>query len=257
MEEAQKRLDEAKRKQAFEEQEKALQELEQAKAELEEILRQLREEEIQRLLAALEARFRQILKMERLIYARTVELEGTTRKDRPQEHALESSRLGIKQGQIVLEVDKALLLLKEDGTSIALPEAVRELRDDMQETSDRLGGAKTGEITQQIEQDILAALEEILEALKKAREDSEQRQQDAEDGQSGMPADPPLVEKLAELKMIRALQLRVNRRTDRYAKLIEAERTNDPDLLDALRNLAERQERIFRITRDIEMGKNE
>ena len=39
---------------AFDEQEKALRELEQAKAELEEILRQLREEEIQRLLAALE-----------------------------------------------------------------------------------------------------------------------------------------------------------------------------------------------------------
>ena len=47
----QKRLDEAQRKQAIAEQEQALRELEKAKAALEEILRQLREEEVERMLA--------------------------------------------------------------------------------------------------------------------------------------------------------------------------------------------------------------
>jgi hypothetical protein len=61
---------------------------------------------------------------------------------------------------------------------------------------------------------------------------------------------------LAELKMIRALQMRVNRRTERYAKLVDGQQADHADLLDALRRLAERQYRIFRITRDLERGKN-
>ena len=54
-------LEEAKRKDAAEEQQEAIRELEQAKAELEKILRQLREEELERMLVMLEARFRKML----------------------------------------------------------------------------------------------------------------------------------------------------------------------------------------------------
>jgi hypothetical protein len=61
---------------------------------------------------------------------------------------------------------------------------------------------------------------------------------------------------LAELKMIRALQMRVNRRTKRYSLLCEDEQVERPELLDALGELAERQQRIYRVTRDLELGKN-
>ena len=54
MQDAQKKLEEAKRKESVEDQRAAREELEKAKAELEEILRQLREEEIARTLAQLE-----------------------------------------------------------------------------------------------------------------------------------------------------------------------------------------------------------
>ena len=40
---------------------------------------------------------------------------------------------------------------------------------------------------------------------------------------------------LAELKMIRALQMRVNRRTERYSKLIEGEQAENAELVEALR----------------------
>jgi hypothetical protein len=70
--------------------------------------------------------------------------------------------------------------------------------------------------------------------------------------QEGQPQDPPLVDVLAELKMIRALQMRVNGRTERYAKLIEGEQAEKAELLDALHKLAERQEKIYRVTRDLQ-----
>ena len=59
--------------------------------------------------------------------------------------------------------------------------------------------------------------------------------------------------------MIRSLQMRVNRRTERYAKLIEPgrEQTTKDDVLDALQRLADQQKRVYEVTRDLEMGKNE
>ena len=76
MQEAQKKLDEAKRDDAVEKQAEASKELEQAKADLEEILRQLREEEMARTLAMLEARFRKMLDQQIEVY------EGTKRLDK-------------------------------------------------------------------------------------------------------------------------------------------------------------------------------
>ncbi len=64
MEEAQKNLQEAKREGAVEKQRQAEQELKTAIEELEEILRQLREEEIERSLSALEERLRLMLQLQ-------------------------------------------------------------------------------------------------------------------------------------------------------------------------------------------------
>ena len=70
-----------------------------------------------------------------------------------------------------------------------------------------------------------------------------------------------LVDELAELKMIRSLQLRINKRTKRYARLLDdiddpVGQAKDGDLQEALQKLAEREESIHRITREIVLGKN-
>ncbi len=255
MREAQKKLEKARRKGAVEDQEEAIRQLEQAKAELEEILRQLREEEIERMLTLLEARFKKMLEMQRTVYKKTQRLDKVPPESRRHEHEIEASRLSRKQSLIVLEADKALLLLREDGTSVAFPEAVSQTRDDMQQVVLRLARARVGKITQSIEEDIIAALEEMIEAIQRAIEEQEARRGQSPPPQ-GRPPDPPLVDTLAELKMIRALQMRVNQRTARYSKLVEGQQAKEPDLLDALRRLADYQSRIYEITRDLESGKN-
>ncbi len=62
---------------------------------------------------------------------------------------------------------------------------------------------------------------------------------------------------LAELKMIRSLQMRVNRRTDQFQKMIEVKESTADQLLPKIRRLAERQDRIENIARDIVLGRNE
>jgi hypothetical protein len=56
--------------------------------------------------------------------------------------------------------------------------------------------------------------------------------------------------------MIRALQMRVNTRTERYSKLIEGEQAERQELIEALRKLAEREQRIHEVTRDLEMERS-
>ena len=61
--------------------------------------------------------------------------------------------------------------------------------------------------------------------------------------------------------MIKYLQERVNKRTGRYARLLDDDQdpvgqADGADLVDALKKLGERQQEIFRITRDIVLGKN-
>jgi len=255
MDEARIKLEKAQHEGAAKDQEEAVKELQQAKAELEQILRQLREEEVQRVLAMLEARFRKMLEMQRDVYDGTVRLDKIPPAERTHNHEIESSRLSGKEMQIVVEIDKTLLILREDGTTVAFAEAADQMRSDMQQAVDRLSQAKVSQVTQGIELDVIATLEEMIDALKKAQKDLEKNQNKPKP-QSGQ-EDSPLVDKLAELKMIRALQMRINTRTQRYSKLVEGEQAENADLVDALRRLAERQQRVYRVTHDLSSGKTE
>lgn len=260
MREARKRLEEAQRNDAVAEQEKAKEELEKAKAELERILRQMREEEVERVLALLESRFRKMLEIQVRIYEDTVRLDEIDEPERDLKIPIPAGKLAVDERKLVVEADKALNLLLEEGSSVAFPETVSQMRDDMQQVADRLDAAKVEDITQGIEQDVIAALQEMIEALQKAQKDMEKQRQQ-QPARPGQPQDMPLVDAIAELKMIRALQLRVNTRTQRYARLLKdvedpVGQATDQDLREALIKLAERQETIYRLTRDIVLGKN-
>jgi hypothetical protein len=261
MREAKLKLEEAKRDEAVEEQEKARAELEKAKAELEEILRQLREEEIGRTLAMLEGRFQRMLKKQIEIYESTKRLDKIAADKRGRQVDIQANKLGFEETKLAVEADKALLLLHEEGSSVAFPETVSQMRDDMQQVADRLSGTKIGVLTQGLEEEIIASLEEMIESLQKAQKDLEEQQQQQQQ-QQGQPGDKPLVDKIAELKMIRALQMRVNTRTTRYSRLLEDSddpvgQAEDEDLRQSLGKLGERQERIQRVTYDIVLGKNQ
>ena len=137
------------------------------------------------------------------------------------------------------------------------------MHDDMEQVAGRLADAKIDDITIGIEEDIIAALEEMIVALQQAQRDrDEQQQQRQQQQQQQQDDEQPLVDQIAELRMIKSLQERVNKRTQRYARLLTDE--NDPvgvaqapELADAVKKLSERELEIFRITRDIVLGKNQ
>lgn len=252
MEQAQKKLEEAKQEGAVADQAKAVEELEQAKAELERILRQLREEELERMLVMLEARFRKMLDDQIAVYDETKKLDAAAGKSQAHEMEIASGRLARRESLIVREADRALVLLREDGTSTAFPEAIEQARDDMQAVAQRLRETRVDLITQGLEEDVIAALEETLAALQQALKDLRDQKGNQQSGQGqGQPGEKPLVDQLAELRMIRSLQVRVNKRTQQYGAMIEGEQAKETDLIEALEQLALRQQKIFQATREL------
>ena len=115
-----------------------------------------------------------------------------------------------------------------------------------------------GALTIVIEEEIARSLEEMVAALEKVKRDNQEKkkQQQQGQGQPGQGGDQPLIDKLAELRLVKTLQLRINGRTNTLSKMLG--KADDPvgqaeesDILQELRSLAERQSSIQRVTREI------
>jgi hypothetical protein len=256
MERAIDKLKKKQRHDASDAQDDALANLQKAKEKLEEILRQLREEERERFLAMLEARFQRMLALQLIVYDGTIKLDKTPDGDRSGRHSTRSLQLARQEDEIALEASKAIMLLREEGTAIAFPEAVEQMRDDMRIVVSRLERTDVGELTQAIEREIIDALEEMIDSLQKEMEKNKDKKKDEPPSKEGQPQDPALVDQLAELKMLRTLQMRINHRTKRLGRLVEGEQAQEQDIIGQLQNLADRQARIQKATYDMATGRN-
>jgi hypothetical protein len=253
-------IDQLKKKQrnaASDAQDDALANLQKAKEKLEEILRQLREEERERFLAMLEARFQKMLALQLVVYDGTVKLDKTPEAERSGRHSTRSLQLARQEEEIAIEATKAITLLRDEGTAVAFPEAVEQMRDDMRIVVTRLERTDVGELTQAVEREIIDALEEMIDALQKEMEKNKDKDKKKDDqAKDAQQQDPALVDQLAELKMLRTLQLRINHRTKRLGRMVEGEQAQDQDILGQLQNLADRQARIQKATYDMATGRN-
>jgi hypothetical protein len=218
---------------------------------------------MERVLASLEERFRRMLEAQLKIYEATQRLDQLSKQEQNRDIEIQASKLSFQEAKLVLEADKALTLLHDEGSSVAFPESVEQMRDDMEEVAKRLGKLLVGPLTQSAEEAVIDALQQMIDALQQAQEDLEQKkQQPSPQPPDANSSEMPLVDRLAELRMVRALQMRINVRTQRCAKLLEdiedpTGRARDEDLRDVLIRLSGRQQRIYQVTRDIAIGRNQ
>jgi NADH dehydrogenase/NADH:ubiquinone oxidoreductase subunit G len=251
-------LNKDQRPKAAKQQDDAIEKLVKAQQELEKLLKQLRKEELEKLLANLEARCNRMLAMQVEVYEGTKSIHANVVKNNNQKSTSDvqkAQQQSDKEGEIVAEADKALKLLEADGTSVAFLGVLDEVRRDMVSVQKRLNSAYVGEDTQVIEQDIIAALKEMIAALKKAQQDLQDPSKGG--GQGGGQSNQKLIDLLAELKMIRSLQAQVNNRTKIYGKRYEGEQADDPLIKEELKQLSERQTKIQEMTNNIATGKNQ
>jgi hypothetical protein len=256
---AEKNLKKNERDKASGEQDEAIKKLEEVRKEIERRLKQLREEELERLLANLEARCQRMLALQIEVYEGTKRVHGAIQANEGQKASrnedLKAGDLSGREGQIVIEANKALQLLEEDGTAVAVPQVLEQARDDMKKVQALLFKTEVGPFCQGIEEDIIASLKEIIEALKKAQQDLKDRKDQPPPPPGGKPPDQRLIDMLAEIRMLRNLQVKINKRTMDYGKQYTGEQADDAKVQDELRGLAQRQVKIEKATKDIATGR--
>jgi hypothetical protein len=246
---AQKQLQTGEREGAQEPQLDAEQQLELAKQQIEEQLRQQREEELARLLADLGTRLRQMLEQETTVSEETAKRFAAAPAERDRAYEIAALQLADRQAETITLAERTLLLLAEDGQSVAFLEALRQIREDMLQVAARLRTAELGLITQQIEQEIIDSLSDAVDAVDAAIESQQAKKSAPPGAQQGQPGQQPLVDKLAELRMIRAMQARIHSRTKFWSTHRE---TAEPAALrQELNRLAEQQRRLVTATEQL------
>ena len=237
-------------------QKKAVDELEKAREAVRKRMKEMEEEFQEDLLAQLEALLKKMLTAQRALNKGTQSVDHaiTARKgQRLRADELELKRLGEGQTAIAKDAVKAQGMLEADGSSMVLLSVMEDTHDLMANVAERLATFKSGSHTQGLEKDIERSLEDMLAAVQEERRRRDEMAQEAENGEGqegqGQKQQKPLIQLSAELKMLKALQLRVNTRT---LSLDGARpKLKPPEVTEQAARLARRQARVGRMTRDL------
>lgn len=252
MENARQKLEKSEREGALNAQKEALRELEEAKSNLEKILRQMREEETKRTLAQIEVQIQSMLQLQQMIYEDSKRLNRISKEDRTQEFRDDATRLSRREKEVIQKGETLLTILHENGRARMMAGILEETISDMRRVMDLLANALIDDLTLNLEADILAALEEMLSAVKET--EKKMKDEDQENMESQMAEtdqDPGLIDRIAELKMIRSAQIRIWKRTQTIGNLISKETTNTPEHLEILKDLSRQQQKIRKIVHEM------
>lgn len=250
MEQALKELQEQQKDNALKDQDKALEELHAAAEELEKKLKQLREEEKEMVLASLEARFQRMLAAETQIHEGTLALAATPQKDWLDASYGRCRELAQQQTELARECTQTVALLREDGSAVAMLLAVEDIESDMESVSGWLQESNVAELTQSVQKDIIESLKQLIETtqreMQEMKDPEQQQQQQSQQQQSA------LVELMAEIRVLRNLQLQVNRRTKQVDQLLQTAPVGDQGPLQKqIRELADRQQRLIETAKEL------
>lgn len=246
MQKAAERLAEQRVRAAEPEEEAALEQLQRALDELDDALRQVRREELEETLTALDARFKSMLARQRQIRDDVSALHEKAPRGWQRPDQLKLSETAQTQRAVAADCAGVARILVSEGTTVLLPELTGDLARNMEDIADRLDQSDTGVQTQRRIAEVLAALEEVVGAIEVRRKQELQNMLQPPDqgGQSGRQA---LLPESVELMLLRSAQMRINQRTAD----LSADSAASPEAAAELARLAARQQRLVEIARQM------
>jgi len=231
-------------------QKEAVERLQQAKKQLEEALRQLREEMQLMLLEAMERRFQAMLQKQRRLSKETIALELRVRGGAPSRADRDdAARIAGGEAELAAESEKALEILREEGTTVVIPDVVEDLKHDLDALAALVGKLQTDAYTQQMQRDVETTLEQLVRVIQE-----EMKRRSGGGGEEGGDSsegdfEESLLPTSAELKMLREMQGQVNRRTELFEKKSRAGTQAKEALEEERGRIARKQHAVGELTR--------
>jgi hypothetical protein len=229
-------------------QQEAVRQLMEAQKQLEEQLNQLRREQQEEVLRALEDRFRDMLARQLQVNSNTIDLDRKGVPNWTRTEELLAGTLAQAERDLSAEANQALEILRQEGTSLVFPRIVEQLAADLNDAGARIADRNVAVATQRLQADIVESLKELIEAVEQVRKKGAGGST-GDDG--GPPQPPPLLPQSAELKLLRACQVRVNRQTEAFARERGNEQTLTPDQQRSLQRIAERQKEVAAMAQEM------
>ncbi len=225
---------------ASDHQTKAHKKLQKARQQIDRKLSELRNQQRSALLSKLINMFDGMLNKHKQITEETVELDmlksdGTWSRA----HRVRCAALADGESDLATTGRTALQMMLDNGSPVVFPRVARGLIHDLTTTSKRLSAEKTGSGTNELQKEIQKTLEDFLAALRMARDNPPPRKSKGKKG--NRKKKPPLINLLAELKLLRNLQKRVNSRTTALAE----EAPDSPHRVKKLHPLADSQKNVL------------
>ena len=213
---------------------------EEDKKELEEAMKKLKEQlELLKMIQALmqvEKSLGEMLKIQTEINDKTIKLGETKttweeqNAGREWDPAALNDRMSIlvlkelvnKQSDLATLAEKMSQLLADEGKMV-FPEVLNIVKDDMLTVVDMLKKNQVGEDTQSIQADIKNTLIKLLQSVSKdlqtlKEKQSQQQKPQKQKPQQQKPQKKPLLPTLAEIKLLRILQIEINVKTEELDK---------------------------------------
>ncbi len=259
MSQAGQQMEQGEGEQAQEQQEKVLEDLQKAQKEVAEARKEAEAQLAMEQLAKIADTLAALHTREKAIKDETVRLE-TARQEkgnwtRPQ---LASLRTAVEtQAAVREETEKAKEVLTSAPVfALTLTRAISN----MERAAERLGERQADAETQAAEQAAIDRFAQLLDALKSDpnnQQDEQNEQQQGEGGgqQGGPPRDgiPPI----AQLKMLRSLQIEINQRTTELAELQKRAERLSPAQQNELKSLADEQGTLADLVREFLQSRDE
>jgi len=246
---AAEQLEKGKPAEAEKKQAEALQKLQQARDQLSDSLEQLRKEQQEELLAALEARFRAMLARQIECTRSARRLNDLGRENWRRTDQFELVETANRQGAVAQEAEQSLFILTEEGTTVVFPRIVRQVRDDARDVAALLAAAHIGPDVVVMQEGIEQSLRELIDAVVERQKENKE-QADPQQGGPGENASA-LLPGSAELKLLRACQMRVNEATTALENDRASGKADESTVRARLEKLAQRQEQVSDMAREM------
>jgi len=215
----------------------AEQALEQAQQQLQAQRQQAEKDLFQEMMARLQQQISSLLQRQQGLLETTTELETVrAASGEPFSRAQLSTIRDLATAQRGLTGDTTRLADQVEESRV-FAEGFRGVAKEMDHASRGLEGQQTGDSTQRYQRNALTRLEQLVEALKQDPDTGEQSPQQPPPGQPPQDqAAEDAIQRLAELKLLKWMQIEVNRQTSELEQVI---RSQDPDAQNALLRLDE------------------
>jgi hypothetical protein len=159
--------------------------------------------------------------------------------------------LADQQQESVRLADQVIEILTREQSAVAFTEVVRIVRDDMKSLEIRLRKTNVGNVTMAYDNDIIETLQDMVDALKKSPKEEKQRPKEAKPGGPDTPQAQKPLGAIQELKLIRAMQIHINRRIEMYSGA--SDDTDATTRQQELKNLDIRQATIRKLVQNIRL----